>query len=190
MKALYPYALILPLLKYGGDIAVGAMTILPVSCSLQCFLLQGIAQERSQLQAIIMEQTIRNVKDFSCFINSKSDLFCHTLAGCNAFATILCEHFYSGDSDDRVRIKKALRIYMAVMFLFGIQIACQMTFTALGNATSSIIVAVTRKFILGVTIDLYYATYGFKQNHGCLPCRAGSRFHSSNLYCNFVLFPV
>ena len=29
---------------------------------------------------------------------------------------------------------KALRIYMAVMFLFGIQIACQMTFTALGNA--------------------------------------------------------
>lgn len=43
---------------------------------------------------------------------------------------------------------KALRIYMAVMFLFGIQIACQMTFTALGNATSSIIVAVTRKFIL------------------------------------------
>ena len=43
---------------------------------------------------------------------------------------------------------KALRIYMAVMLLFGIQIACQMTFTALGNATSSIIVAVTRKFIL------------------------------------------
>ena len=43
---------------------------------------------------------------------------------------------------------KALRIYMAVMFMFGIQIACQMTFTALGNAKSSIIVAITRKFIL------------------------------------------
>ena len=85
---------------------------------------------------------------------------------------------------------KALRIYMAVMFLFGIQIACQMTFTALGNAISSIIVAVTKKIYSAVTIDLYYAAYGFRQNHGCLPCRAGSRFHSSNLYCNFVLFPV
>lgn len=44
--------------------------------------------------------------------------------------------------------QKALRIYMACMFLFGIQIACQMTFTSLGNAKASIIVAVTRKFIL------------------------------------------
>ena len=44
--------------------------------------------------------------------------------------------------------KHALRIYMACMFLFGIQMACQMTFTSIGNAKASIIVAVTRKFIL------------------------------------------
>ena len=43
---------------------------------------------------------------------------------------------------------KALRIYMAVMFLFGIQIACQMTFTSLGKAVNSIVVAVVRKFVL------------------------------------------
>ena len=42
----------------------------------------------------------------------------------------------------------ALRIYMACMVLFGIQISCQMTFTSLGNAKASIIVAVMRKFIL------------------------------------------
>ena len=41
-----------------------------------------------------------------------------------------------------------LKIYLGGLFLFGIQIACQMTFTALGNAKSSIIVAITRKFIL------------------------------------------
>ena len=34
------------------------------------------------------------------------------------------------------------------MILFGIQIACQMTFVSLGNAPSSVIVAVTRKFVL------------------------------------------
>jgi len=34
------------------------------------------------------------------------------------------------------------------MFLFGIQIACQMTFVSIGNAICSIIVAVVRKFVL------------------------------------------
>ena len=41
-----------------------------------------------------------------------------------------------------------LRIYVGGLFLFGIQIACQMTFTSLGEAKSSIIVAVVRKFVL------------------------------------------
>ena len=44
--------------------------------------------------------------------------------------------------------KNALRIYMACLLLFGIQVACQMTFTSLGNAKASILVAVMRKFIL------------------------------------------
>ena len=44
--------------------------------------------------------------------------------------------------------KPMLRIYTLALGLFGIQIACQMTFTALGNAKASIIVAVMRKFIL------------------------------------------
>ena len=42
----------------------------------------------------------------------------------------------------------ALRIYLGVMFLFGIQVACQMTFISLGKAPSSIVVAIVRKFVL------------------------------------------
>ena len=42
----------------------------------------------------------------------------------------------------------ALRIYCGVLFMFGVQIACQMTFVAIGYAKSSIIVAVMRKFVL------------------------------------------
>ena len=41
-----------------------------------------------------------------------------------------------------------LKIYLGGLFLFGIQIACQMTFTSLGKAVNSIIVAIVRKFIL------------------------------------------
>lgn len=44
--------------------------------------------------------------------------------------------------------RTALRIYMGSMCLFGIQMACQMTFTSLGRAKASILVAVMRKFIL------------------------------------------
>ena len=43
---------------------------------------------------------------------------------------------------------KALRVYCGVLGIFGLQIACQMTFLALGNAKSSILVAVVRKFAL------------------------------------------
>ena len=43
---------------------------------------------------------------------------------------------------------KALPIYCGVLGIFGIQIACQMTFVALGKALSSMIVAIMRKFVL------------------------------------------
>jgi len=42
----------------------------------------------------------------------------------------------------------ALRIYCGVLCIFGIQIACQMTFVSIGNAPCSIIVAIVRKFVL------------------------------------------
>ena len=42
----------------------------------------------------------------------------------------------------------ALRIYCGALFLFGIQIACQMAFVSIGAAGCSIIVAVLRKFVL------------------------------------------
>ena len=55
---------------------------------------------------------------------------------------------FTSDSTLLAFTKTALRIYMAVVFIFGIQIACQMTFTSIGRAKASIIVAVMRKFIL------------------------------------------
>ena len=42
----------------------------------------------------------------------------------------------------------ALRIYMAVSLIFGVQIACQQTFVAIGNAKTSLFLACLRKLIL------------------------------------------
>ena len=55
---------------------------------------------------------------------------------------------FTSDSTLLAFTKTALRIYMAVVFIFGIQIACQMTFVSIGSAVCSIIVAVLRKFVL------------------------------------------
>jgi len=42
----------------------------------------------------------------------------------------------------------AMRVYFAVLLVFGLQVACQMTFIAIGSAKASITVAVMRKFVL------------------------------------------
>ena len=118
------------LLKYGGDIAVGAMTILTSVMQFAMLPLQGIAQGAQPITSY----------------NYGANNVILWLA-----VMLLPQFFVSIFTPETAMIEfasKALRIYMAVMLLFGIQIACQMTFTALGNATSSIIVAVTRKFIL------------------------------------------
>ena len=55
---------------------------------------------------------------------------------------------FSSDAALILFTEKALRIYCAALFMFGIQIACQMTFVSIGFAGCSIIVAVMRKFVL------------------------------------------
>ena len=56
----------------------------------------------------------------------------------------------------------ALRIYCGALCIFGIQIACQMTFVSIGNASCSIIVAIVRKFVL--LLPLIYSIPQFVSN--------------------------
>ena len=55
---------------------------------------------------------------------------------------------FTSDSELVSYASWALRIYMAATGIFGIQIACQQTFVALGNAKISLFLAVLRKIIL------------------------------------------
>ena len=54
----------------------------------------------------------------------------------------------------------ALRIYMGATGIFGIQIACQQTFIALGNAKTSLFLAILRKIILLIPL-IYILPYFF-----------------------------
>ena len=57
-------------------------------------------------------------------------------------------HIFNDDPNLVTLGKRALRIYMATSCLFGIQLACQQTFVALGNAKSSLFLALLRKVFL------------------------------------------
>ena len=135
------------LLKYGDDIAVGAMTILSSVMQFAMLPLQGIAQGAQPIlsfnygarNSARVRETFRLLLK-TCLIYSVTlwaviQLFPRLFVG--LFNTALVSYAAT-----------PLRVYCAVLFLFGIQLACQMTFVSIGYAVCSIIVAVLRKFVL------------------------------------------
>ena len=137
------------LLKYGGDIAVGAMTILTSVMQFAMLPMQGISQGAQPISSYNFGA--RNVKRVK-------QTFRLLLTTCLTYSTVLWvvimlfpqmfAGIFTPDAELIAFTAKALRIYLGAMFLFGIQIACQMTFVSIGNAVCSIIVAIVRKFVL------------------------------------------
>lgn len=137
------------LLKYGGDVAVGAMTILTSVMQFAMLPLQGLGQGAQPIISYNYgAKNVSRVKEAFKLLLKVSLCYAAVLwAGVQLFPQAFASLFTS-DAQLLLFTKNALRIYMACMVLFGIQIACQMTFTSLGNAKASIIVAVMRKFVL------------------------------------------
>jgi putative MATE family efflux protein len=137
------------LLRYGGDVAVGAMTILTSVMQFAMLPLQGLSQGAQPITSF--NYGARNsgrVKKTFRLLLTVSLIYSVSLW---SFIQLFPQTFAAIFSPDLALIAfsaKALRIYCGVLFMFGIQIACQMTFVAIGYAKSSIIVAVMRKFVL------------------------------------------
>lgn len=137
------------LLKYGGDIAVGAMTILTSVMQFAMLPLQGLGQGAQPIISYNYgAKNASRVRSAFKLLLKVSLIYSVTLWLCimcfpKAFASI-----FTTDAALIAFTKDALRYYLAALFMFGIQIACQMTFNALGNAPASILVAIMRKFVL------------------------------------------
>lgn len=137
------------LLKYGGDVAVGAMTILTSVMQFAMLPLQGLGQGAQPIISYNygakdkgrVREAFRKLLKVSMIYATL--LWLVVMLVPQAFAAL-----FTSDAELAAFTQNALRAYMAVMLLFGIQMACQMTFNALGKAKESILVAVMRKFIL------------------------------------------
>ena len=137
------------LLQYGGDIAVGTMTIMVSVMQFAMLPMQGIAQGAQPISSYNYgARNAARVKKTFKLLLSACLIYSFTLW----LAVMLFPSVFVGIfTPDEALIQYAspmLRIYLGGMCIFGIQIACQMTFTSLGKAVNSIIVAVFRKFIL------------------------------------------
>ena len=146
--------------KYGGDIAVGAMTIL--SSVMQCGMmpLQGLSQGMQPIvsfnygaknfdrvrRAFLL--TLASCLTYSFLLWSVAMLFPKALAG-----------IFSTDETMIAYTAWAMRIYMATQCLFGAQIACQQTFVALGKAAQSLFLAVLRKIILLIPLIYIFPVF-------------------------------
>ena len=130
------------LLKYGGDIAVGSMTILASVMQFSMLPLQGLTQgaqpiisfNYGAMKAERVKKAFR-ILLFSCLIYSAA------LWSVSMFAPRVFASMFTNDSKLIEYSVWAIRIYMASSLLFGAQIACQQAFIALGNAKASIFLA-------------------------------------------------
>lgn len=137
------------LLKYGGDLAVGAMTILSSIMQFAMLPIQGITQggqpiisynygakNRERVMQAFKLQTV-------CTFSYASILWLLVELMPSVFVAIFTE-----DPELAELSCWALRIYMASVFLMGLQTSCQQTFIAFGNSKTSAFLAIFRKVIV------------------------------------------
>ena len=137
------------LLKYGGDIAVGAMTVLSSIMQFAMMPLQGLTQGAQPIVSYNYgarnPQRVRRA--FKVLLIACVTYSLTLWALVQLFPQIFALLFTS--NQELVDYAAwALRIYMAATGIFGVQIACQQTFVALGNAKTSLFLAALRKIIL------------------------------------------
>ena len=137
------------LAKYGGDLAVGAMTIITSVSQLVTMPLSGICQGA---------QPIVSFNYGAGNDDRVKKAFRLQLSICAAYATafwallMICPtvfaSIFNNDPDLVGYTGWAIRIYMAGIFAMGFQLVCQQSFMALGQAKVSLLLACLRKIIL------------------------------------------
>ena len=151
------------LLKYGGDIAVGAMTILTSDMQFSMLPLQGLTQG---VQPIISFNygagNIARVKQAFHLLLRVSLCYSTFLWAVCMFLPQAPIAIFTNNEQLAQFTMWAMRIYMAASLIFAIQISCQQTFIALGNAKTSVFLALLRKVIL--LIPLIFILPGFFEN--------------------------
>lgn len=141
--------------KYGGDVAVGAMTILSAAMQFTFLPLSGLTQGAQPIMSYNYgaknKERMKDTFKYLCITTVTYSIVFWL------FMMIKPQLFSKIFTNNKAIIDmatKGLRIYMAGAFALGIQIACQQTFIALGNARTSLFLALLRKVFLLIPLVL------------------------------------
>lgn len=135
--------------RYGGDIAVGSMTIITSVNQLVTMPLQGICQGGQPIISYNFGAGNTERVKQAFFTQFKVCILFSTISwGILLFVPHIFAGLFSSDSALVEYTAWALRIYMAGIFSVGFQISCQQSFMALGQAKVSLFLACLRKIIL------------------------------------------
>ena len=135
--------------KYGGDMAVASMSILNSVMQFVMLLLPGLVQGAQPLLSYNLgARNIKRVKKtFRLLLVS-----CVTGSFMIWLLCMICPQIVAGiftnDTELIQYTEWSMRIYLSVMLIYGIQVACQYSFVALDQARTAIFLTIWRKIVL------------------------------------------
>ena len=148
-ESLLTVAFNISLLKYGGDLAVGAMTILTSVAQMIQLPLTGLAQGAQPILSYNFgahrPDRMKQVVRYNILI---AVLFAVSIWGVVQLAPHAVVHLFTSDEQLTEITVWALRIYMALGFTNAFQTGFQQSFVALGEAKISLFLALERKIFL------------------------------------------
>ena len=135
--------------RYGGDMAVGTMTIINSVSQLVTMPIQGICQGGQPIISYNFGARNNDRVKEAFFTQFKVCVLFSTVCwGILMIAPQIFAGMFSGNEELVLYTAWTLRIYMAGIFAMGFQLCCQQSFMALGQAKVSLFLAVLRKLIL------------------------------------------
>lgn len=142
------------LYKYGGDIAVSAMTILGSVMQMVFLPLNGLTQGAQPIVSYNFGAgNIERVKKTFKLLFISCFLYVTVCWGAvMLFPQVFVKVFNNSSAELLETASWAMRVYMAGTFAMGAQMACQQTFLALGQAKVSLFFACFRKILLMIPL--------------------------------------
>lgn len=139
--------------KYGGDLAVGAMTIISTASQFVTQPLQGICQGAQPIISYNLGANKLDRMKEAFFLQFKLCILFSVICWC---VLLLIPQVFAGLFTTDIALTEytawAIKIYMAGVFAMGLQICCQHGFMALGEAKNSMLIAFLKKTILQIPL--------------------------------------
>ena len=134
---------------YGGDMAVASMSILSSVMQFVMLLLPGLVQGAQPLLSYNLgAKNIPRVKKtfrllLVCCVGGSFLIWLLCMVVPGAVSSI-----FTDDAALITYTTRSMRIYLAVLLIYGVQVACQYSFVALDQAPKAIFLTIWRKIIL------------------------------------------